>query len=172
MKLIEVMNELVLSEKKIAQKREFISRYAARPSFREDALGGKEGDRVKEHVQAALDIIEYHEKLKRSLDYTNLIATTEVAGKKYTLHSLIQHKRLLCKLKRSVYQALSDGAAQTDVNQLRTRGAEGKITAQVVYNYDVMEREKKLQELTELESQIDSALQIANAKIDMIEPPK
>ena len=38
MKIIENMNAQKLTEKKIASKLEFIKRYAARPSIREDAF--------------------------------------------------------------------------------------------------------------------------------------
>jgi hypothetical protein len=166
-KIIEAMNELKLTEKKLLSRLQFIQRYAARPSFRDDALSGQEAKKVAEAVQASNDLIQRHEDLKRNLDYTNLVTTTKINGKTYSLHSLILHKRFLCKLKTGVYSALNDQAAQQEVAQLRQRQTESKLNAQVVYNYDIQDRENKLTEVQELLSSVDSALQIANAKLDL-----
>lgn len=177
MKLIEGMNTLKLTEKKLRQKTEFIQKYAARPSFREDAFNAKnpeqgEAKKVTEALQSANDLVVSHAKLKRDIDYTNLITMVEVAGKKYTIHELILHKRLLCKMKRNILTSLTDQTAQMEVNQLRMReGKESKISVQVYYNYDIQKREEELEDLNELESNIDSALQIANAKIELLEAP-
>jgi len=175
MKLVEALATLKLTEKKLNQRIDFIKRYAARPSFREDAFGkaGAEALKVKEAVQSCLDLVAQHEELKRNIDYTNLATMVEVAGRNYSIHSLIQNKRELIKLKRRIYAALDDSQAQRDVEQLRMRtDKESKINTQVVYGYDIQEKENALLALTELESQIDSALQIANAKIDVVEAPK
>jgi len=119
MKIIENMNAQKLTEKKIASKLEFIKRYAARPSIREDAFGGKEKEKVAEAVQACIDLTKQHEELKRALDYTNLVTSVEVAGRQYTLHSLILHKRTLCRMKRQVWAALDDRQAIMEIEQIR-----------------------------------------------------
>ena len=177
MKLIEAMNNLKLTEKKLRQRTEFLQKYAARPTFRDDAFDPKNPEkgevrRVAEAKQAANDLILQHARLKRDIDYTNLVTDVEVAGKKYTIHELILHKRLLCKLKRGVLNALTDQTAQLEVIQLRQRGdKEGKVNAQVFYNYDIQQKEEELEDLNELETNIDSSLQIANAKIELLEAP-
>lgn len=177
MKLIEAMNSLKLTEKKLRQKTDFIAKYAARPSFRDDAFNPKnptEGEtkKVSEAVQSAKDLIVQHAKTKRDIDFTNIVTLVEVAGKRYTIHELILHKRLLCKLKRNVLSVMNDNTAQMEVNQLRMRGdKESKVNAQVWYNFDIQKREEELEELNELETNIDSALQIANAKIDLLDAP-
>lgn len=176
MKLIEALNELALTEKKLNSKLEFIRRYSARPNFRDDAFGGttdkNESKKVTEAIQSANDLIERHEALKRDIDYTNMVTKVRVGSKEYSIHSLILHKRFLCKLKSSVYSSLSDTQAQMEVNQLRQRPGEQKINAQVVYNFDISDRDTKQVELMELQANIDSALQIANAKLDLKEAPK
>lgn len=177
MKLIEAMNTLKLTEKKLRQKTEFIQKYAARPTFRDDAFNPKnpeqgEVKKVAEALQAARDLVTQHSKTKRDIDYTNLVTHVKVGEKEYTIHELILHKRLLCKLKRNVLNSLSDSTATMEVNQLRMRGdKESKVNAQVYYNYDIQKREEELEELNELESNIDSALQIANAKVELLEAP-
>ena len=56
--------------------------------------------------------------------------------------------------------------------QLRQRGdKEGKVNAQVFYNYDIQKKEEEMEDLNELETNIDSSLQIANAKIELLEAP-
>lgn len=174
MKLIEAMNSLKLTEKKLNQKLGFLKRYSARPSFREDAFGkdGAEAKKIQEAVQSCQDLINEHEKIKRNIDYTNLVTVVDVVGRAYTIHSLILHKRTLIKLKRGVWANLDDSTAQTEVSMLRGKERESKITAQVVYNYDIQEKENRLMELSELESNIDSALQIANAKVELLDAPK
>lgn len=175
MKLIEALNRLALTEKKLQSKYSFIQRYSARPNFRDDAFAGKAGEneakKVAEAIQGANDLIDEHEKLKRDIDYTNMVTKVRVGTKEYSIHSLILHKRFLCKLKSQVYGSLSDAQAHAEVNALRSKQGEQKINAQVVYNFDVSEREAKQVEFMELQSNIDSALQIANAKIDLKEAP-
>lgn len=175
-KIVEAMNEIKLCDKKLKQKVEFIQKYAARPSFREDSFDPKnagqgEAKKVSEALQSAKDIVKRYETLKRNLDYTNLVTVVEVSGKKYTIHSLILHKRQICRMKRQIVSALNDQTAQLEVNQLRMREKEGKISAQVVYNYDIQRKEEELDELNELETNIDSALQVANAKIELLDAP-
>jgi len=174
MKLIEAMNALKLTEKKLSQQLGIIQRYAARPSFRDDAFGkpGEETKQIKAAIQAANDLIAYHEKIKRQIDYTNMMTMVKIGKQEHSIHSLILHKRTLLKLKVAVYSALSDVQAQQEIAQLRSRSSDQKLNAQVVYNYDLQERESKLTELMELSSAIDSALQIANAKVELLEVPE
>lgn len=172
MKLIEAMNELKLTEKKLQGKLAFIQRYAARPSFRDDAFSGNERKKVDEAVQSANDLITQHEALKRNIDYTNMVTKVRVGKQDFSIHSLILNKRFLCKLKSQVYGSLNDNQAQAEVAQLRNRPGDQKVNAQVVYNYDIIDREARLNDLMELQSNIDSALQIANAKLDLQEAPK
>lgn len=177
MKLIEAMNTLKLTDKKLRQRTEFISKYAARPTIREDAFDAKnpqngETKKVGEAKQAADDLIKQHAKLKRDIDYTNLVTLVEVAGKKYSIHELILQKRLLCKLKRNILNAMNDSTAQMEISQIRMRGdKEAKLNVQVYYNYDLQKKEEEMDDLNTLESNIDSALQIANAKIELVECP-
>lgn len=175
-KLIEAMNDLKLTEKKLRQKTDFMQKYSARPTFRDDAFDPKnpekgEVKKVAEALQSAKDLIIGHAKMKRDIDYTNLMTEVEVAGKKWTIHELILHKRFLLKLKRNLLNSLSDSNAILEVQQLRMRDKESKVNAQVFYNYDIQKKEEELEELNELESNIDSALQIANAKIELMEAP-
>ena len=181
MKLVEAMNELKLTEKKLRQHTDFIRKYAARPSHRDDAFDTKangEAKKVAERLQSANDLITRHEKLKRDIDYTNLTTLVDVPSgngkpKKMPIHSLILHKRFLCKLKRNVLTALDDRDATLEVQQMKMRERDNsKINSQVVYNYDIQEKEDGLLSLAELESNIDSALQIANAKVDLQECPE
>ncbi len=172
MKLIEAMNELKLTEKKLQAKLAFIQRYAARPSFRDDAFGGSESKKVAEAIQSANDLIDQHEKLKRDIDFTNMVTKVKVGTKEYSIHSLILHKRFLCKLKSNVYGSLNDHQAQSEVAQLRNKPGDQKVNAQVVYNFDLMDRDTKQTELLELQSNIDSTLQIANAQLELQEAPK
>lgn len=172
MKLIEAMNELKLTEKKLQQKLAFIQRYSARPSFRDDAFSGQEPKKVAEAVQSANDLIQRHEDLKRNIDYTNLVTKVKVGKAEHSIHSLILHKRFLLKLKGQVYGSLNDQQAQVEVAQLRQRATDQKVNAQVVYNFDLSDKEAKMTEIIEMQSSIDSALQIANAKIELQEAPK
>lgn len=172
MKLIEAMNELKLTEKKLQQKLAFIQRYSARPSFRDDAFSGQEAKKVAEAVQSSNDLIQRHEDIKRNIDYTNLVTKVKVGKQEYSIHSLILHKRFLLKLKGQVYASLNDQQALNEVTSLRRGATDQKVNAQVVYNFDILEREARLIELTELHSNIDSALQVANAKVELQEAPK
>jgi len=178
MKIIEAMNALKTTEKKLSQKQALLSKYSARPSFREDAFkkDGKDGEAelISQTIQACEDLIAQHESLKRAIDYTNLMTQVDVViggvTKKFTIHSLIKHKKELIRMKRAVWSSLNDRDAQLEVSQLRMK-PDTKINAQVVYNFDIREREGRLEELHDLEAQVDSALQIANSRIDLLSVP-
>jgi len=75
-------------------------------------------------------------------------------------------------MKRQVWAALDDRQAIMEIEQIRARqSADSKLNVQVVYNYDIEKRDNERFSVDELESQIDSALQIANSKVDIVEPP-
>ncbi len=98
---------------------------------------------------------------------------TNGKAQRMSIHSLILHKRLLVKLKRNVYNSLDESRAMLEVQQMRYKEkGERNINAQVVYNFDIQSKEEKLTDLHELETNIDSALQIANAKVELQECPE
>ncbi len=174
-KVIEAMNELKLIEKRLTSKLSFLERFAARPSIREDSFGGKEKDKVNEAIQSCVDLVTEYERLKRTIDFTNLWAKTSVktAGKEkeHTLHSLILHKRVLCSFLKKIYAALDDRRAHSEVEQIRARQAtDAKLNIQVVHNYDIAKRDEAKVAIDELEASIDSSLQIANSKLEVIDP--
>jgi len=184
MKLIEATNEVKLTEKKLESHLEFIRRYAARPSIREDSFGGHEKEKVQEKIQACEDLIKRHEWLRRAITYTNLVSAIEVQGKVYSLHALIQHKSKLaggyatnqkgiCDLKRRLYAALDDRAIFQEIDKIRSQQPkDSNLTIKVVYNYDIESVGKAKIDIDELEMAIDSALQMANAKLELITPPE
>lgn len=180
------MNEDKLIEKKLDSMIPFIRQYAARPSVRDDAFQGKEKDKVAEKVQACMDLISRREWLRRAITYTNLVSAVKVNQKTYSLHALIQHKNKMarssfdpsgsgngiCSLRRKVLSALDDRPAYQEVDKIRaSQPKESSITVKVIHNYDIEERDQALTEIAELEMAIDSALQIANTKLDLLEPP-
>lgn len=181
MKLIEAMNEDKLIEKKLDTMIPFVRQYAARPSVRDDAFQGQERQKVSEKVQACMDLIARREWLRRAITYTNLVSAVKVNGKVYSLHALIQHKNKkslgfegsgICALKRKVLSSLDDRPAYQEVDKIRAgQPKDSSITVKVVHNYDIELRDKALMEIAELEMAIDSALQIANTKLDLVEPP-
>jgi hypothetical protein len=185
MKLIEATNEVKLTEKKLEAHLEFLRRYGSRPSIREDSFQGQEAQKVKERIQACEDLIKRHEWLRRAITYTNLVSSIKVMDKTYSLHALIQHKsklagsfggsnqRGICDLKRKLYSALDDRATYQEIDKIRSQQPkDSSLTIKVVHNYDIEEVGKKKIEIDELEMAIDSALQMANAKLDLLSPPE
>lgn len=189
MKLIEATNEVKLTEKKLEARLEFLRRYASRPSIRQDSFGGQEKQKVTENIQACEDLIKRHEWLRRAITYTNLVSSIKVKvgdeEKLFSLHSLIQHKSKLagtyggsnqkgiCDLKRKLYGALDDRQTYQEIDKIRSQQPkDSSLTVTVVHNYDIEDVGKKKMQIDELEMAIDSALQMANAKLDLIDPPE
>lgn len=188
MKLIEATNEVKLTEKKLEAHLEFLRRYAARPSIREDSFGGQEKQKVQERIQACEDLIKRHEWLRRAITYTNLVSAISVKvgeeTKVFSLHALIQHKsklagsyggsnqRGICDLKRKLYAALDDRNTFQEIDKIRSQQPkDSSLTIKVIHNYDLEDVSRKKIEIDELEMAIDSALQMANAKLELQNPP-
>lgn len=185
MKLIEAQNEDRLIEKKLDAMIPFLRQYAARPSVREAAYEGKEAEMVSQKLQACMDLIQRREWLRRAITYTNLVSATEVNGKLYSLQALIQHKNKkgmftgggeggvgICFLKKKVLSALDDRPAHQEVDRIRAlQPKEAAISVTVIRNFDQKKRDDELNSIMELEMAIDSALQIANTKLDLLDPP-
>lgn len=168
MKLIEAINQAKSLERQSIDLKEEVRKKAAKPSFR---VNGPTNDRKE--IEIAISeyraLLKKIAELKRAIDYTNICATVDVDGSKYSLHDLIIHKR---HSEREIWDMLDDTVAQKEVDELRKRSADpSKATASVVRNYDPEAKRKSLKELNDRESKMDSALQIANARVDLMMPP-
>lgn len=182
MKLIEAINNEKLIDKKIDRHIEFIRRYSARPTSRDDSFGGHEKEKIQENVQACLDLIAHREQLRRNITYTNLVSAVIVNEKTYSLHTLIQQRTKrrsshhvddgILPLKRKVWNSLDDHSAQLELEKIRSQmSKDSNLTIKVIHNYDIEKKDKELTLLDELEASIDSAIQIANTKLDLLEAP-
>jgi hypothetical protein len=166
-KLIEAINTVKTMERNAGDLANEIRKLAARPSFRSG--NGEEKQRLSHAMVEYSDIVRRIAQTKRAIDYTNMMATADVNGTKYTLHDLILHKHRFCPMMRGLVEALDDGKAMAEVADHQRRNP--NLKAEVIRNFDPDDKRKRLRETNELESKMDSALQIANASVDLMMPP-
>lgn len=170
MKLIEAINKAKVIEQDLTNVREEVRRRAARPSFRNGVPNERE--EVHKLVNEFNSRITELMHLKRAIDYTNLVACVSVNGTIYSLHDIIRYKNRYFPKLTEPWEAMDDTKAQQEVDELRRHAPDPtKVTATVIRNYDPDEKRKRLRELADHEAQMDSALQMANAKVDLLMPP-
>jgi len=170
MKLIEAINKAKVIEQDLTSIREEIRKRSARPSFRNGTPN--ERDEVHKMVNEFSSKLADLMHLKRAIDYTNIVACASVNGTIYSLYDIIRYKNRYFPKLTEPWEAMDDIKAQQEVDELRRRAPDPtKVTATVIRNYDPDEKRKKLRELIDQEAQMDSALQMANAKVDLLMPP-
>ena len=168
MKIIEVMKDLKLIEKKMQANREKISKYSAivsteRPTFPTENDQRKE---VTSLIQANIDLTTEYIRKKCLINKTNDLVNVEIEGKNYTISELLLLKRKLANEMIQTYNSLSDHQAQM---RLRNAPAIDGKPAQVVRMYEEKTRNEGMAFWQELYHTIDSRLEVVNAMTDIIE---
>ena len=111
----------------------------------------------EETVGSALEYVREYEEVKRRIDYTNILSKVRltVDGKEevLTIHELLTHNRR----SRETGEPCGTGAIKR------------KIWNAVA---PPERRDKETKKLDELDAQIETALQLANAQLDLMELPE
>jgi hypothetical protein len=172
MKLIEAMKKQRVIEKKIAENTKSINQYASMTSNERPYFDTEQAQKakVRELIQANIDLMKEYLWLKRCVETTNLETTMEMGGKNYTLSELLIIKRKMGALMLQTFNALNDGAAQIRLAQFRGQTAEGK-TPTVMRYYQENDKIEGKREYQDLLDNIESRLEVHNAITELIEVP-
>ena len=128
-------------------------------------------EQIKEWLQAHSDILKEIEKLRLSIQKTNLAVevTVEVSDGKHvtkTIAAWIHRRKDLAKFEANAWAQLTNRNLRPH-NYQKQEGGEVFI-ANVRKYYDQKKRDKMVEDFTSEPSRIDAALEIANATTDLI----
>lgn len=171
MKLIEALKRLRTIEKQIGKRNcEDITKYASMSSNEKPYFetADKQRAEVKAMVQSSMDLINEYMKLKRNIDYTNLITKITLQGKEYTLVDALIIKRKMYALALKVYQSLNDASGQQRLGTMRMASSEGK-TITIERYYKEEDRNNGLKYWHSLLEEFDSKLEVINATTELLE---
>ena len=173
MKIIEALKKMKDLQRKADDLRSKIRDNCADLDHEKPAYETPEAqrDQIKEWLQAHSDILKELEKLRLSIQKTNL--ETEVVvevsdGKNITksIAAWIHRRKDLAKLEASAWSQLTNRNLRP-VNYQKTEGGEVFI-ANIRKYYDQKKRDNMVEDFTSEPSRIDAALEIANATTDLI----
>lgn len=172
MKIIEGMKELKLIEKKISDNAVQIQSLCCRLSNEMPKCNSDDEQRkkVKELIQSSEDLVKRYLKIKRDIEYTNIVTNIQYGGKDMSISELLVMKRKLISIHSFTFTSLNTTAMETEARKTNagTRAA-GDIT--VVRFFDESEKNEKLSLLQDMKYNLDSRLEVVNAMTDIKEAP-
>jgi hypothetical protein len=170
MKLIEGMKKLKILEKKIQGNTERISEYAALPSNRKPHFGTSEAQRkeIQSLLQSNIDMGQEYLKLKRQIDYTNIMIKTQINKSQMSISNMLQIERKIGNLMSLSYAALSDRKAEIEIAQGRMKG-DSSVNVERYYNET--EKYAGMQVFQGIQDEISLKLETINATTDILEVP-
>lgn len=166
--ITEAMKGLKVLEKRMMSNVRDIEQYSSKVStekahFESDRAQTQE---VQKLIQSNMDLQVEYRRLKKNIDYTNLMVEVEFDGVKYTIADLLLLKRKLGQQILMTFRALNERRAEQ-----RLRGAptiEGKAPF-IERMYDEREKNEEIRKWQNLLDNIDIRLETVNATTDLIE---
>ena len=174
MKIVEALKGLRVIEKKIKKNTEQIGEYSSILSNEKSLFGDEKGQekKVRELIQSNQDLLTYYLKVKRAIEKTNLVATVEVGGVKYTLSDALTIKRKMARHMLDTYNALSTrtGDAKLGMRRMSVSGDPNQIIS-VLRMYQETDKLDGLTKWQDLYDNLESRLEVINATTDLVEDP-
>ena len=174
MKIIEGLKKIKDLQRKADDIRGKIAQYCADLDAETPAYGTVEQQtkQVAEWLQAVSDILHEIEKLRLSIQKTNLateVSIEVVDGKRVakSIAAWIHRRKDLAKGEAAAWSVLTSRNLKPQNYKPDNTKEEIKI-ANVRKYYNQQERDKKVEEFTSEPSRIDAALEITNAITDLI----
>lgn len=177
MTIIEGLKKLKRIDRRISKNALEIEKYSSimsneKPYFSSEAEQMQE---VKQLVQSTLDLEKEYCKLKRTIDYTNLVVMVSIDDETRSIHDWLTVVRKTGRLIIDTYRALNSKTAESH----RSRGFSNSRdkdspAAHVVRLYDEnmkREGERKWEDLT-TGHVIEGRLEVINATTKLISPPE
>ena len=167
MKIIEALKELPVLDKRIRNQAQQIAEYAGYITSEQPAFETVEAQRkkVSELLQSNEDLAKRYASIKRALAITNATIEVDVAGEKKTISEWITYKANTHNQLHQTYSALNLNAANSRLSSSQIDLTEG-VKLERMYSEEY--RNKKLEEIRNLNDTIDATLEIVNATTDMV----
>lgn len=170
MKIIEAMKKVKANKEKIADLHKKISQICANLSYETPVYGDKTKEKVQEFAQSCNDLVQDNIKLLTAISRTNLATpVTIMLGDKPVTKNMaewIWRRREYAKVDETTWALMGDRGLKEGSTPTST-GEPMKIT--IIRHYDPVMRDQKVAMYKSEASEIDGALEVANAITDLIE---
>lgn len=183
--LQEVMEEIKMTEKQLTKDADIFAKYSVITEFEKPSIGKDDNDRnakfsrdtaasvMQSKYQSYMDRCYRLAQLKKARDIANMQTTInlESNGHKLSIYDAILLKRSIATHINRAYRAIEDckeraeGSNKSYVNNSIGGGRKGNVSSEVE-TYPLLPLtaiEKQATDFTELLSQIDAQISIANA---------
>jgi len=162
------MKKMNIIEKNMDKNNADISKYCGGLSNMKPPFGSDEEQRkeVMKRIQSNSDYIKEYLRLKRQLEFTNLVVKVKINGVNYSLSELLVIKRRLGTKMEKTFTSLDVNRLNNNLNSMRD--SENKVP-QVVQYYDEKFKNEELRKVQDLIDNITSRLETINATTPIIE---
>lgn len=168
MKIIEVLKELPLIDKKVDANVRLLAGYSSDLDICNNTFTVGTFDQQQAHVvglvQSNRDLIAHKQDLKNRLALTNATVKVDIDGVKKTITQWLEFRNHGIELLRQTISALNDGAGSSKAQ----KGINIERGDKLVRFFDPVKRDSELAQLMEIKAKIDSTLEIVNATTDLI----
>lgn len=166
--ITEALKTLGIIEKRIGKNCEAIQLYSSKvntekPYFDSDK---EQQDEVKKLIQSNIDLQAEYRRLKKNIDYTNLMETVEFDGQVYTIADLLLFKRKVKNFILNTYNSLNERSAQMRLRNAPNLDGKAPYAERL---YDEREKNTNIRTWEDLFDNITKRLETVNATTDLIE---
>lgn len=172
MKIVEGIKKLKLIEKRMMEHTEQIKKYSSIVSCEKPVFGTELEQRRKiaELEQSNMDLCTEYLKIKKNLEFTNLVTPVTINKITYSISDLISIKRKIADIMIKTQMSKSEASGNEKL-RLYLSNKDRDNTPSVVILYDEQQKNDRIRFWQDLKNEIDSTLEVVNATTDMKEFP-
>lgn len=172
MKIIEVLKELPLIDRKISKIVGHIHTYSSEVmegQNHEFTFGTAEEQRkhVDSLIQSGNDLVARRAKLRRALAITNAEVEVTIGGMTKSISEWIDYRERGMQDMLNVVSSLSVQNAQSVLRGTGNQTFDASEGIKIVRFYDEAQRNERYNELAEIQGKIDAQLEMVNATTDL-----
>jgi len=171
MMIVEGMKTLGIIEKKISHNTRDIQRYASQVSTERPLFETEEKQRkaIKELTQSNVDLMQRYLQLKTRVEFSNLMTSVEMGGKKYSISELLVIQRKLAAMMLGTYNALNDTEGQSRLRMTsQPQTGESPHVVRFFKEEDKRDQQRVWQDLMD---NITTRLEVINATSPLLDLP-
>lgn len=172
MKIVEALKRLRVIEKKFEKNKMEISEYSSMPNVEKPIFEteAKQKKEVESRIQSNLDLSKEYMKLKKDIEYTNLVTKIKLQDQEWSISDLLVLQRKLAKEIINTYNSLNDTNAQRKIDKFyRYNAPHDNKTVVPTRFYDEKDKNEQIRYWSDLYNEISSRLEVVNATTDLVE---
>lgn len=171
--ITEALSELNLIDKRVAKKREFVTKYLVRQEAMKDPLVSQGGSEraIQQERQAIGDLQDRKIMIRRAINDVNATTELTIEKEKRTIAEWLIWRREVLPNYRNFLNSLSGGIAGVRRDAMQKGWnvvtGEGKLETDVVVHIDELELANEMEQLEVIEERLDGQLSLLNARTEI-----